>query len=103
QLLATHNGAIEVGLAAGEPIDNPDRLRIGQVLWVPLSATTGANALDYHVSRGESLWRIAARVYGDPLYWRWIAQVNGLSAPDRIAPGQVLVLPPPLGPASSLR
>lgn len=103
QLLATHNGAIELGLAAGEPIDNPDRLRIGQVLWVPLSATTGANALDYHVSRGESLWRIAARIYGDPLYWRWIAQVNGLTTPDRIAPGQVLVLPPPLGPARSLR
>ncbi|MFV0664115.1 CHAT domain-containing protein [Denitromonas sp.] len=103
RLLATHNDMIELGLVTGERIDHPDRLRIGQVLWVPLSPTTGTNALDYHVSRGESLWRIAARVYGDPQYWRWIAQVNGLSEPDRIAPGQVLVLPPPLGPARSLR
>lgn len=94
QLVRTHNGAIALGMTTGTPITDPHRLRVGQVLWVPLSPSTGGNALDYHVQRGESLWRIAARIYGDPRRWRWIARVNALGDPDRIHPGQVLVLPP---------
>ncbi|MBT0963686.1 CHAT domain-containing protein [Denitromonas iodatirespirans] len=96
RLVRTHNGAIELGVARGEPIRNPDRLRVGQVLWVPLSQSTGANALDYHVQPGDSLWRIAARIYGDPQLWRHIQRHNAqrIDDPDRIHPGQVLVLPP---------
>jgi nucleoid-associated protein YgaU len=48
------------------------------------------------VLRGESLWRIAERIYGDPLLWRQIYADNHatITDPDLIYPGQVLLLRP---------
>jgi hypothetical protein len=45
--------------------------------------------------RGDRLDDLAARTYGDPRLWRWIAWVNGLVDPLRVPPGTVLRLPPP--------
>lgn len=46
------------------------------------------------VSDGERLDAIAARVYGDPAYWRPLASANALTNPRGLRTGQVLVLPP---------
>ena len=93
-----HNQGVELGLG-GERIADPHRLVPGQKIRVPLSPSTGANAIDYHVAPGESLSRIAARIYGDPQLWRHIQRDNAqrVRDPDRIYPGQVLVLTPPPG------
>ncbi len=46
------------------------------------------------VKEGDSLWAIAAHVYGDPGLWRPIAVANGILLPRRLDPGTDLVIPP---------
>ena len=50
----------------------------------------------YEVRPGDSLSKIAKRVYGDAGKWRQIFDANTgkLKDPDKIYPGQVLVIPP---------
>jgi nucleoid-associated protein YgaU len=83
--------AANVGI--GEHITDPHRIRPGQRIAVHLSKE-GSGAIDYHVSRGESLWLIADRIYGDPMQWRRIHRENAISVadPDLIYPGQVILL-----------
>jgi len=45
------------------------------------------------VKQGESLWSIAASVYGDPAAWRLIAEANGIDNPRLVNPGQEIVVP----------
>ena len=42
----------------------------------------------------EHLDQIAYRFYGDPAYWRLLAQANHIDNPLRLAPNQSLVMPP---------
>ena len=53
-------------------------------------------ARTYEVKKGDSLWKIAAHVYGDGNKWKLIAEANKelVPNPDRIHPGQVLTIPP---------
>jgi hypothetical protein len=44
--------------------------------------------------RGDSLWSIAYREYGNPGLWRYIADANSISDPKRLEPGKELVIPP---------
>jgi nucleoid-associated protein YgaU len=46
------------------------------------------------VTGRDSLWTIAAREYGDPAQWRFIAEQNDLDDPRAIVPGEWLILPP---------
>ena len=46
------------------------------------------------VKRGETLSSIAAEEYNDPTLWRPIAELNGIHNPRRVAPGDVLAIPP---------
>jgi hypothetical protein len=46
------------------------------------------------VSDGDRLDAIAQRVYGDPAFWRPLAEANGLRNPTGIVAGQTLLLPP---------
>jgi nucleoid-associated protein YgaU len=50
----------------------------------------------YTVQSGDSLSKIAKRVYGDANKWHTIFDANRdkISNPDLIHPGQVLTLPP---------
>jgi hypothetical protein len=54
------------------------------------------------VHRGDTLWAIAGRVYGDPRLWPAIAHANHLHNPDLIRTGETLVIPrltlPEFGP-----
>jgi hypothetical protein len=52
-----------------------------------------APAREYQVVRGDSLARIARKVYGDGRRWRDIAAANTITEPFRIQPGQTLVIP----------
>ncbi|MET0901515.1 MAG: LysM peptidoglycan-binding domain-containing protein [Mycobacterium sp.] len=54
---------------------------------------TTAPATEHTVVRGDTLWDLAERFYGDPRLYPIIAAANGLSDPDVIHPGQVLVIP----------
>ena len=48
------------------------------------------------MQKGDSLWKIAKHVHGDGNKWKAIAEANAelIPNPDRIKPGQVLVIPP---------
>ncbi|OGM13287.1 hypothetical protein A3D84_00970 [Candidatus Woesebacteria bacterium RIFCSPHIGHO2_02_FULL_42_20] len=52
-----------------------------------------SNAESYTVERGDSLWKIAQKVYGDPYKWVEIARENKLINPDLIHAGNVFVIP----------
>ncbi len=46
------------------------------------------------VSKGAQLWRLADAEYGDPKYWRVIADLNKLYNPRKLPEGRLLQLPP---------
>lgn len=51
-------------------------------------------ALKVHVvARGDTIWSIALRYYGDGQRWRDIAAANGNVDPKKLAIGQRLILP----------
>jgi nucleoid-associated protein YgaU len=63
-----------------------------------VAANDGASSPDLYqtwlVKDGESLDVIAAKVYGDPAFWRPLAVANRLANPRGLVTGQLLVLPP---------
>lgn len=48
----------------------------------------------WHVKQGDTLWNIAAEVYGDPDLWRAIADKNKIYNPRSLTPGTDLTIPP---------
>jgi LysM repeat protein len=56
------------------------------------TATKGASKT-YTVERGDSLWAIAERFYGDGDKYTRIAKANNITNPDRINPGQKIIIP----------
>ncbi|HEX6977506.1 MAG TPA: LysM peptidoglycan-binding domain-containing protein [Patescibacteria group bacterium] len=51
------------------------------------------SAATYKVVKGDSLWKISVRAYGDGYKWVQIAKANKLHNPDLIHPGNIFVLP----------
>jgi nucleoid-associated protein YgaU len=58
---------------------NPTTLSVGRRVW--------------QVEAGQNLSWIAYQEYGDPNYWRLIAQANNISNPQKLQPGQILQIP----------
>jgi len=58
----------------------------------PARPGAGARTVRHTVAAGETLTRIAENYYGDPDMAARIARSNGITDPDRILPGSVLVL-----------
>ena len=55
----------------------------------------GAPGHTVHVVRpGDTINLVAAKEYGDPTVWRFIAETNSLDNPMDLRPGQVLEIPP---------
>jgi len=97
------------------PMVDPNRLRVGQTLYIPSRVPRQADAADasgrstpagatanlpaeadtVRVRENDSLWRIAAREYGDGAQWRRIYEANRsrMDNPDDLDVGQVLILP----------
>lgn len=90
-------------------IKNPDKIYSGQTLKIyPLQGTgitvdedgnvivtDGVEENDYTVQPGDTLWKIAQKVYGKGWKWRKIYKANSdvISEPGQIYTGQVLVIP----------
>jgi nucleoid-associated protein YgaU len=47
----------------------------------------------YRVNRGDSLWIISRRIYGQGSSWTLLAKANDLRDPNKLRIGQELVLP----------
>jgi len=55
--------------------------------------TKSIDGATYTVEKGDSLWNIAVRAYGDGFRWTEIAKANDLANPNVIHSGNVLILP----------
>ncbi len=55
--------------------------------------SVGISGDNYTVVKGDSLWDISVRAYGDGYRWLEVAKANKLDNPNTIHPGNILVLP----------
>ena len=90
-------------------LKNPNKLFEGVELKIPAVVTkqltkmvevagvtkeiTAIEGDRYKVIKGDSLWNIAVRAYGDGYKWSQIAKENSLRNPDLIVPDQELRIP----------
>ena len=87
---------------------NSDTLEVGQKLNIPdvtpkqptstgkttaVAQATPITGTSYTVVKGDNLWNIAVKAYGDGFKWVEIAKVNNLKNPNIIHAGNVLILP----------
>ena len=84
-----------------------DAIEVGQKLTIPdvspkqptstkeavSPQTSSVTGDSYMVVKGDSLWNIAVRAYGDGFKWVEIAKANQLVNPDVIHAGNILTLP----------
>ncbi|MET9461228.1 hypothetical protein ABZY05_40330 [Streptomyces canus] len=84
---------------AGEPLRATVKLSLKEALSAEETAAQDRPSSPdlrqtWLVEDGQTLDAIAARVYGDPAYWRPLAAANRLANPRGLRTGQLLVLPP---------
>jgi nucleoid-associated protein YgaU len=96
-----------VDIAEANELANPNLIEVGQELTLPKVAVKEPASVKiegemaegsitdetYQVQRGDSLWKIALRAYGDGYQWVKIASANGLDNPNLIHPGNALTIP----------
>lgn len=81
----------------------PSKIAIGQKLTIPEVPSEGLigsqkkavetiSGNSYTVAKGDNLWNISVRAYGDGFKWPEIARTNKLVNPNLIHPGNVLNL-----------
>ncbi|MCJ7827740.1 LysM peptidoglycan-binding domain-containing protein [Patescibacteria group bacterium] len=93
-----------VDIANANNLAQPNDLEKGQQLTLPKVAVkqpvitqptvTGESitSTEYTIQKGDSLWTIAVRAYGDGYRWTQIAENNDLVNPNLIHPGNTLNL-----------
>lgn len=92
--------ATENKLENASVIEEGQELTISNVETTKLVATSdetkGSDSITsatYEVTKGDSLWTIAIRAYGDGYKWVEMARENNLVNPNLIHEGNILVLP----------
>ena len=91
-----------VDIAKANNIKNPDFIVKDQKLIIPEITeseedtvnTESTEMTKYKVVRGDSLWKIAVRVYGDGYQWTniWLDNKSKLNSPDKLEIGMILFL-----------
>ncbi len=89
------------------PHIDPNRLRVGQKILIPplpskkktdlkliRSRALKAGEKWYIVQKGDTYSDISERKYGSSKYWNLIKRANPKVDPDRLRPGQRLIIPP---------
>ncbi len=94
-----------VDIAQENQLTNPNLIYVDQKLTIPRSAvikpvaaamTVFGSAIEgsqYVIEKGDHLWGIAVRAYGDGYQWTRLAQANNINNPDIINQGDVLTIP----------
>lgn len=95
--VAKANNLTDYSLEVGQKLSIPD-VAAKQPTSTKISTASAASqeaiAGDiYTVVKGDSLWKIAVRAYGDGYKWTQIAKANNLKNPNIIHSGNVLTLP----------
>ena len=77
---------VEVITLAGEEIEETEK---GGTIETANEISGG----EYQIAKGDSLWEISVRAYGDGYRWMEIAKANSLESPGLIHPGNTLTIP----------
>ena len=103
--IAARYGVTVEAIMQANTLTNPNLIRLGQRLWIPLSdapatptptvVPTLGPTFEYIVQRGDSLTIIATR-FGTT--WQVLAQINGLNSTSVLYPGQRLLVPGSITP-----
>jgi LysM repeat protein len=96
--IAKRYGTTVQAIVAANGLANADNIKVGQKLTIPGGSSAGATVAPstsgqsrtYVVQRGDTLLSIARR-FG--LTVKQLQQANNIANPDRIYPGQTLVIP----------
>lgn len=99
-------------IATANNLENPNSIETGQELTLPdvktevsvkpevktedtkdTQAPGSITGATYEVVKGDTIWSIAVRAYGDGYQWVKIAHENKLLNPNVIHPGNLLALP----------
>ncbi|PEJ57395.1 hypothetical protein CN692_13355 [Bacillus sp. AFS002410] len=59
----------------------------------PRPSSSPSRLKTYTVKKGDTLWDLARKYYGDPYKWKSIASLNGVKNPRKLQIGKVLRLP----------
>lgn len=99
----TGSGYNWVEIAKENNFENPGIIFEGQELKIKVTNNfiavkedvqyTSISGATYEVQKGDNLWDIAVRAYGDGYKWSEIARENKLVHPDIIHSGNILILP----------
>ncbi len=94
-----------VDIAKANNLTNPGNIFAGNKLAIPNVKPKDVTVVQapvkvitiagnsYTVQKGDDLWNISVRAYGDGYSWVKIAKANNLSEPDLIFSGNVLKIP----------
>lgn len=98
-----------VDISEANELASPGKIETGQVLSIPnveaktatvstpeqteLAPEVSISGSTYTVVKGDSLWDISVRAYGDGYKWVEIARENKLVNPNLIHSGNILILP----------
>jgi LysM repeat protein len=103
--IAARYGVTVEAIMQANTLTNPNLIRLGQRLWIPLGdapvtptptvVPTLGPTFEYVVQQGDSLTIIATR-FGTT--WQVLAQINGLSPTGTLYPGQHLLVPGSITP-----
>ena len=85
KIAAMYGCTVDDILLLNPQITNPNLIRVGQKITIP----TNVKTVTYTVKKGDTLSKIANR-YG--LYYKAIAELNGIKPPYTIYPGQTIIL-----------
>ncbi len=98
-----------IDIAKANKLENPELIYAGTKLEIPQaqpkatetsaektfeqSANSSITGDTYTVAKGDNLWEIAVRAYGDGYRWVDIARKNNLINPNLIHSGNIFVIP----------
>ena len=86
-------------------ISDPSVIRAGDVIYLPNDYRElefcgqddkwmDGDILYYTFGKGDTLWALASRFYGDGMYWKCLAAFNGIKNPKKVRDGKVIMIPP---------
>lgn len=84
--------SIETGQSLKIPKVEPKQMTVKKTL-VPEITLNRIGGTQYTVVKGDYLWEIALRAYGDGYKWTEVSKANNLENPNLIHPGNVFKLP----------
>lgn len=93
--IIVNNNPIAVASSPTQPIPAMPTKKIIPTTMPSISQTITITGSEYVVKKGDSLWNIAVRSYGDGYKWVLIAKANNLANPGAIFSGNSLHIPRP--------